>query len=86
MTPGPEVVTDTSENIYKLRQIVNSEEIKNSAESRCSFKIESNSRGNNYTTHVYAGCTYAEINDAVVKAIYAHNLIQNPEGEKKKDD
>jgi len=27
------------------------EEIVNTSESRCSFKIESNSRGNNYTTH-----------------------------------
>jgi hypothetical protein len=52
------------------------EEIINSSESRCSFKIESNSRGNNYTTHIYGQCSQQEIDDCIKKTIIAHNKIQ----------
>ena len=52
------------------------QEILNTSESRCSFKIESNSRGNNYTTHIYGQCSQEEINDCIRKTIAAHNKIQ----------
>ena len=52
------------------------QEIINSSESRCSFKIESNSRGNNYTTHIYGQCSQEEINDCIAKTIKPHNEIQ----------
>lgn len=52
------------------------EEIVVNSESSCSFKIESNSRGNNYTTHIYGQCSQEEINDCIRKTIEAHNKIQ----------
>ena len=52
------------------------QEIVNTSESRCSFKIESNSRGNNYTTHIYGQCSQEEINDCITKTIKAHIKIQ----------
>jgi hypothetical protein len=52
------------------------QEIVNTSESRCSFKIESNSRGNNYTTHIYGQYSQEEINDCIKKTIAAHNKIQ----------
>ena len=51
-------------------------EIVNTSESRCSFKIESNSRGNNYTTHIYGQCSQEETDDCIAKTIEAHNKIQ----------
>jgi hypothetical protein len=41
--------------------------IKNSFESNCSIKIETNSKGHNTTVHVYEGVTLQEIDDTVVK-------------------
>lgn len=52
------------------------EEIVNTSESRCSFKIESNSRGNNYTTHIYGQCSQEEFEDCIRETIAAHNKIQ----------
>ncbi len=52
-------------------------EIKNNFESKCSIKIETNSKGHNTTVHVYEGVTFQEINDTVEKAMYAHVGIQN---------
>ena len=52
------------------------QEIVNTSESRCSFKIESNSRGNNYTTHIYGQRSQEEIEDCIKKTIAAHNKIQ----------
>ena len=52
------------------------QEIVNTSESRCSFKIESNSRGNDYTTHIYGQCSQQEIEDCIKKTIEAHNKIQ----------
>jgi len=52
------------------------EEIVNISESRSSFKIEPNSRGNNYTTHIYGQCSQEEIDDCIKKTIEAHNKIQ----------
>jgi hypothetical protein len=51
-------------------------EIKNNFKSKCSIKIETNSKGHNTTVHVYQGVTLAEIDDTVEKAIYAHKSIQ----------
>ena len=51
-------------------------EIVNTSESRCSFKIESNSRGNNYTTHIYGQCSQEETGDCIKKTIEAHIIIQ----------
>jgi hypothetical protein len=44
------------------------QEIINSSESRVSFKIESNSRGNNYTIHINSQCSQEEIDDYPIKA------------------
>ena len=52
------------------------EEIKNNFESRCSFKIETNSKGHNTTVHVYQGCTEEEINETIAQTVKAHNKLQ----------
>jgi hypothetical protein len=52
------------------------EEIKNNFESRCSIKIETNSRGHNTSIHVYQGVTEKEIDDTIFKAIYGINGLQ----------
>lgn len=52
-------------------------EIKNNFESKCSIKIETNSRGFNTTVHCYQGVTMQEIDDTVEKAIYTYNKIQS---------
>ena len=38
-------------------------EIKNNFESKCSIKIETNSKGHNTTVHIYQGVTIAEIDN-----------------------
>jgi hypothetical protein len=43
-------------------------EIKNKFESKCSIKIEANSRGHNTGIHVYLGVTEKEIDDTIFKA------------------
>ena len=53
------------------------EEIKNNSESKCSFKIETNSKGSNTTTHVYQGCTKEEIDATIELTVYAHNKLQD---------
>jgi hypothetical protein len=62
------------------------EEIINSSESRCSFKIESNSRGNNYTTHIYGQCSQQVIDDCMKKTIAALNKIQGETQKAQKGD
>jgi hypothetical protein len=52
------------------------EEIRNNFESKCDMKIETNSRGHNTTVHVYEGCTEKQIDDTVVKTVYAHLMLQ----------
>jgi len=52
-------------------------DIKNNFESKCSIKIETNSKGHNTTIHFYQGVTIQEIDDTVEKAIYSHNKIQD---------
>jgi len=52
------------------------ENIENSFESKCSMKIETNSKGYNTTVHVYEGCTDQQVNDTVKKTIEAHKLLQ----------
>jgi hypothetical protein len=52
------------------------EEITNRFESKCDMKIETNSRGHNTTVHVYEGCTEKQIDDTVVKTVYAHLMLQ----------
>ena len=51
--------------------------ISNNFESKCSMKIETNSRGHNTTIHVYEGCTKEQINETVKMTIYAHNKLQD---------
>jgi hypothetical protein len=51
-------------------------EIKNNFESKCSIKIETNSRGYNTSIHVYQGVTEKEIDDTIFKAIYGMNGLQ----------
>ncbi len=52
-------------------------DIKNNFESKCSIKVETNSKGHNTTVHCYQGVTFQEIDDTIEKTIYAHNEIQN---------
>lgn len=52
------------------------EKIENNFESKCSMKIETNSKGYNTTVHVYEGCTDGQIADTVIKTIEAHKLLQ----------
>lgn len=52
-------------------------ELKNNFESKCSIKVETNSKGHNTTVYVYQGVTLQEIDDTVEKAIYAHNKTQS---------
>lgn len=51
-------------------------EIQNNFESKCSFKIEQNSRGANTTVHIYQGVSKEEIDETIEKTIYAHNALQ----------
>lgn len=51
-------------------------ELKNNFESKCSIKIETNSRGYNTSIHVYQGVTDKEIDDTIFKAIYGMNGLQ----------
>jgi hypothetical protein len=51
-------------------------EIKNNFESKCSIKIETDSRGYNTSIHVYQGVTEKEIDDTILKAIYGINGLQ----------
>jgi len=53
-----------------------SQEIKNNFESKCSFKIESNSRGYNTTVHVYEGCTREQILKTIEDTVFAHKMLQ----------
>jgi hypothetical protein len=53
-----------------------SQEIHNNFESKCSIKIETNSRGYNTSIHVYQGVTEKEIDDTIFKAIYEINGLQ----------
>jgi hypothetical protein len=50
--------------------------IKNNFESKCSIKIETNSRGYNTSIHVYQGVTEQGIDDTIFKAIYGINGLQ----------
>ena len=52
------------------------QEMQNSFESKCSMKIETNSRGFNTTVHVYQGAKKAEVDETVKMVIYAHNELQ----------
>jgi hypothetical protein len=52
------------------------QDIKNNFESKCSIKVETNSRGYNTTIHVYQGVTEKEIDDTIFKAIYGMNGLQ----------
>jgi hypothetical protein len=51
-------------------------EIKNNFESKCSIKIETNSRGYNTSIRVYQGVNEKEIDDTILKAIYGMNGLQ----------
>jgi hypothetical protein len=54
-----------------------SSEIKNNFESKCSMKIESNSRGYNTTVHVYEGCTRDQILKTIEDTVFAHKMLQS---------
>lgn len=51
-------------------------EIKNNFESKCSIKIDPNSRGYNTSIHFYQGVSEKEIDDTIFKAIYGMNGLQ----------
>ena len=52
-----------------------------STDSKCSCKLEQNSRGTNVTLHVYAGVTKKEIEDTIKQALegisYANRHLPN---------
>ncbi len=50
--------------------------LRNNFESKCSMKVESNSRGFNTTVHVYEGCTLKQIDDTVKDTVYAYKELQ----------
>ena len=52
------------------------EKIENNQESKCSMKIETNSKGYNTTVHVYEGCTGFQVDDTVKRTIEAHKKLQ----------
>lgn len=52
------------------------EVLRNGFESKCSMKVESNSRGFNTTVHVYEGCDKNQIDQTVEDTIYAHLQLQ----------
>lgn len=52
------------------------EKIENNQESKCSMKIETNSKGYNTTVHVYEGCTEQQILDTIKQTILAHKGLQ----------
>ena len=56
--------------------MIEEKEIVNNFESKCSIKIETNSRGFNTSVHVYAGCKKAEIDETVAKVLYCHQEVQ----------
>ena len=64
-------------NVERLMKQWRTSEIKNNFESKCSIKIETNSRGHNTTVHVYESVTFQKIDDTIEKAIYAQTNIQN---------
>ena len=47
-----------------------STEIKNNFESKCRYKIESNSKGFNATIHVYEGASQEEIKKTIENTIF----------------
>ena len=49
----------------------------NNFESKCSMKVESNSRGYNTTVHVYEGCEDKAIAETILKTVEAHKLLQD---------
>jgi hypothetical protein len=51
-------------------------ELRNIFESKCSMKVESNSRGYNTTVHVYEGCTDKQIEETIGKTVAAHFELQ----------
>jgi hypothetical protein len=51
------------QNVGEIHKLTDLAEIKNNFESKCSIKIETNSRGHNTTVHVYQGVTIAEIDN-----------------------
>ena len=55
-------------------------EIRNNFESKCSYKIETNSKGHNTSIHVYQGCTEQEMKDTIDMAIKGHNYGQEKLG------
>lgn len=57
-----------------------SSEIKNIAESKCSVKIETNSKGHNTTVHIYQGCSETEWKKTADDAVAFHNYLQQKLG------
>jgi len=56
--------------------MVDEQGFRNNFESKCSMKVESNSRGFNTTVHVYEGCTKEQIDETVKATLYAHDKLQ----------
>ncbi len=58
---------------------------KNKFDSKCSIKIETNTRGHNTTLHAYEGVSFQQIDYTVEKAIYAHSNLQHKIKNRKSD-
>ena len=65
--------------------MIEQQEIVNSSESRCSFKIESTPEGI-ITRLNYGQCSQEEIKDCIKKTIAAHNKIQGEAQKAQKGD
>jgi len=56
-------------NFYRMNVEEFFQKFSASTESKCSCKLETNSRGTNITLHVYEGAETKEINDTIDKTI-----------------
>jgi hypothetical protein len=56
--------------VFDERTMMDPVELKSNFESKCSIRIETNSRGYNTSIHGYQGVTEIEIDDTIFRAIY----------------
>jgi hypothetical protein len=56
--------------------IETSSEIKNNFESKCSYKIESNSKGYNTTIHIYEGANQEDIKKTIENTVFGFKYGQ----------
>jgi hypothetical protein len=67
---------ESEKMLESLKNVYGFGNLRNNFESKCSMKVESNSRGFNTTVHVYEGCTKEQIDETVKATLYAHDKLQ----------